>query len=141
MRKQKLFGDHQAATACKDVECAFGVLQSRFSIIRKPSLAWDEAILSNIMVACIITHNMIVEDERDILIQRSSVMNGHEWKLANTITSVYEEEPFEYYNEHPFELNTYLAIRAAIPNRSTHVSLKSNLVEHIWQLYEQKNQE
>ncbi|KAL9663310.1 hypothetical protein QQ045_028150 [Rhodiola kirilowii] len=47
--KQRLFADRQAAVR-KDVERAFGGLQSRFAIIRKPSLAWDEDILSNIMV-------------------------------------------------------------------------------------------
>ncbi|CAM8890416.1 unnamed protein product [Rhodiola kirilowii] len=47
--KQRLFADRQAAVR-KDVERAFGGLQSQFAIIRKPSLAWDEDILSNIMV-------------------------------------------------------------------------------------------
>ncbi|XP_057249926.1 uncharacterized protein LOC130591050 [Beta vulgaris subsp. vulgaris] len=62
--KDKLFAQHQEG-ARKDVERAFGVLQSRFAIVRKPSLAWDEEILNDIMLSCIIMHNMIVEDERD----------------------------------------------------------------------------
>ncbi|XP_057547362.1 uncharacterized protein LOC130825925 [Amaranthus tricolor] len=62
--KARLFAQHQEA-ARKDVERAFGVLQARFAIIRKPSLAWDEERLFDIITSCIIMHNMIVEDERD----------------------------------------------------------------------------
>jgi len=52
--------------ACrKDVERAFGVLQSRFAIIKGPCRFWDKHVLHDIITACIIMHNMIVEDERD----------------------------------------------------------------------------
>jgi hypothetical protein len=37
--KHKLFAQHQEG-ARKDVECAFGVLQSRFSIVRRPARLW-----------------------------------------------------------------------------------------------------
>ncbi|XP_048494334.1 uncharacterized protein LOC125491550 [Beta vulgaris subsp. vulgaris] len=62
--KQGLFTQHQEAVR-KDVERAFGVLQARFAIIRKPGLAWDKDILWKLIMACIIMHNMIVEDEHD----------------------------------------------------------------------------
>jgi hypothetical protein len=45
------------------VERVFGVLQSRFAIVRGPIRYWDEETLANIMKACIILHNMIIEDE------------------------------------------------------------------------------
>jgi len=45
------------------VEPAFGVLQSRFAIVRGPVRYWDEEMLANIIKACIIMHNMIIEDE------------------------------------------------------------------------------
>lgn len=50
--------------ARKDVERAFGVLQSRFSIIHGPARFWDQQTLWHIMTACVIMHNMIIEDER-----------------------------------------------------------------------------
>jgi len=54
----------RAQEACrKDVERAFGVLQSRFAIVRGPARLWDENTLQLIMTACIIMHNMIVEDK------------------------------------------------------------------------------
>jgi len=46
------------------VERAFGVLQSRFAIIRGLACAWRMETLKHINYACIILHNMIVEDER-----------------------------------------------------------------------------
>jgi hypothetical protein len=61
--KRKLFAQHQES-ARKDVERAFGVLQSRFAIIRGPARAWHMETLKYTIYACIILHNMIVEDER-----------------------------------------------------------------------------
>jgi hypothetical protein len=48
----------------KVVECSFGVLQSRFNIIRRPARLWKRMDMVNIMMACVILHNMIVEDEK-----------------------------------------------------------------------------
>ena len=62
--KRKLFAKYQEGQR-KDVERAFGVLQARFAIIRGPARFWDKEKLGRIMRACIILHNMIVEDERD----------------------------------------------------------------------------
>ena len=45
------------------MECAFGILQARFSIVRGPARFWDETTLNDIMKACIILH--IIEDECD----------------------------------------------------------------------------
>lgn len=50
----------------KDVERAFGVLQARFSILARPVKFMNEEDLGWIMKACIILHNMIIEDERNI---------------------------------------------------------------------------
>jgi hypothetical protein len=60
--KTKYFASKQES-AIKDVERAFGVLQSRFAIVREPVRYWDEETLANIMKACIIMHNMIIENE------------------------------------------------------------------------------
>ncbi|XP_057775337.1 uncharacterized protein LOC130994308 [Salvia miltiorrhiza] len=62
-RKHQLFAQHQEA-ARKDVERAFGVLQARFNFIKRPCLIWDRDMMGKVMLACIIMHNMTVEDER-----------------------------------------------------------------------------
>ena len=48
----------------KDIERTFGVLQARFQILRNPARFHDARVLSEIVYACIIIHNMIVESER-----------------------------------------------------------------------------
>jgi hypothetical protein len=59
--KNKYFA--KAREACrKDVERAFGFLQSRLPIVPGAARIWDEDTLGN---TCIIMHNMIVEDEQD----------------------------------------------------------------------------
>ncbi|XP_019183666.1 PREDICTED: uncharacterized protein LOC109178499 [Ipomoea nil] len=62
--KKKLFATMQEACR-KDVESAFGVLQSRFAIVKGPAFFWDKRVLHDIMTSCIIMHNMIIEDECD----------------------------------------------------------------------------
>jgi hypothetical protein len=55
----------KAQEACrKDIEIPFGVLQARFAIVRGPAHFWDMKSLQFIMKACVILHNIIIEDER-----------------------------------------------------------------------------
>ena len=48
----------------KDVNRAFDVLQSRWDIVRHPARCWCVETLGEMMNACVIMHNMIVEAER-----------------------------------------------------------------------------
>ncbi|XP_044428673.1 uncharacterized protein [Triticum aestivum] len=64
IEKHKLFAQKQEG-ARKDVERAFGVLQSRFTIVRRPARLWKRKSVGRIMRACVILHNMIIEDERE----------------------------------------------------------------------------
>ena len=122
--KDKLFADKQAGVR-KDVECAFGVLQARFAIIRNPSRMWEREALSQIMYACIILHNMIVEDERDSYGKR----NDYDYDQTNSAALV------NYYHGPINEFARMLEINTAIHDRSKHRSLKADLTEHIWQRF------
>jgi hypothetical protein len=64
--KHKLYAPCQEGTR-KDVECAFGVLQSCFDIVNHPARLWNRDDVVNIMRACVILHNMIVEDEKELV--------------------------------------------------------------------------
>ena len=78
--KKKYFAKAQEA-ARKDVERAFGVLQSRFAIVRGPSSVWDTETLENIMKACVVMHNMIIEDEEPLIPMSASSMVDKMWNL------------------------------------------------------------
>jgi hypothetical protein len=62
--KEKLYTEEQEE-ARKDIERAFGVLQRRFCILKRPARLYDRDVLRDVVLACIILHNMIVEDEKE----------------------------------------------------------------------------
>jgi hypothetical protein len=71
--KQKVFAAQQEACR-KDVERAFGVLQAKWKILHGPTHLWKQKTLNSIMCACVILHNMVIEDERGLdlpVVQRS----------------------------------------------------------------------
>jgi hypothetical protein len=61
-KKQVDFHNAHAA-ARKDVERVFGILKAQFSIVQGPTRFWDQEVLWYIMNACVIMHNMIVDNE------------------------------------------------------------------------------
>ncbi|XP_066386729.1 uncharacterized protein [Miscanthus floridulus] len=62
--KEKLYAQEQEG-ARKDIERAFGVLQHRFCILKRPARLYDRGVLCDVVLACIVLHNMIVEDEKE----------------------------------------------------------------------------
>lgn len=113
----KHFSKVQEATR-KDVERAFGVLQARFGIIRGPSRMWQPSVLYLIMNACIILHNMIIEDEED-----------DNPDLA--LDFDHEVQPPRVPRNGANFRHLILA-RQAYRNSDHHYELRNNLVEHIW---------
>ncbi|XP_015961018.1 uncharacterized protein LOC107484986 [Arachis duranensis] len=122
--KHKLFAQYQEVQR-KDVERAFRVLQARFAIIRGPARFWKKKKLANIMRACIILHNMIVEDERDTY--AGNFAQGLEYDDVKNGLSQPQlgEEDFAPYHQF-FQRN------AQLQNRQQYRQLKEDLIEHIW---------
>ena len=118
--KKKLFASTQESCR-KDVECAFGVLQSRFAIVAGPARFWDKNELHDIMTTCIIMHNMIVEDERDV---NAPIQDFVEAPITN-IEYVDDDTRFQQ----------FLSRHQEIQNKDAHYALRDALIEHLWNQY------
>ena len=81
------------------------------------------------MMACIIMHNMIVEDERDTY---QNYYDATEF-IEDTHTRVHEEnvEAFCYSTQRIGSLSSYMTNRAQLRNREAHIALREDLIEHI----------
>ncbi|XP_062180252.1 uncharacterized protein LOC133884729 [Phragmites australis] len=114
------FSAMQAALR-KDVERAFGVLQARFAIVRGPARVWDQSTLHNIMTACVIMHNMIIEDERGTAspVQVFDFMG----------------EPTQVHRSGDEGVLHYVETTQAIRNHAVHRQLRADLVEHLWSIH------
>ncbi|XP_020262325.1 putative nuclease HARBI1 [Asparagus officinalis] len=119
-KKKQYFAMMQEACR-KDVERAFGVLQSRFAIIKGPARFWDKRTLHDIMTACIIMHNMIVEDERD----------EQEDVVISTPQSIPNAENMEITETERFQ--RFLARHKRLKNKEAHFALRNALIEHLWE--------
>jgi hypothetical protein len=62
--KHQFFSMKQASLR-KDVEYAFDLLKKRFIILAIHSRSYSRRTLDLIMCACIILHNMIIDNEKD----------------------------------------------------------------------------
>jgi hypothetical protein len=100
------------------MERAFGVLQSRWAIVRHPAKAWSLQQMWEVMIACVIMqNNMIVEEERDDSVYDQGWDFQGELVATNPVPSSFQEF-----------LHTHHKIR----DRVTHLVLHEDLVNHIW---------
>ncbi|CAN1302976.1 Protein ALP1-like [Linum perenne] len=117
--KRKKFKKMQEATR-KDVERAFGVLQARWAIVHGAARFWHRQKLKDIMYACVILHNMIVENE------------------GNAISTWSDDDvdpPISVSRGSVEEFHQYLRRHAELRDREVHQQLRADLVEHIWQRF------
>ncbi len=95
---------------CKDVECRFQVLQD-------PFCTWDHESIANILMACMVLHNMIIKNEHDDQVDGIELVIDIQfnWKLS-----------FEMFRQGTKE----------IENANLHFKLHNDLIEYLWQLKE-----
>jgi hypothetical protein len=116
--KKKHFAKRQEVCR-KDVERCFGVLQARFAIIRNPCRQWRMQGISDIMFACCILHNMIIDDE--------SGVQG----LENVLGAAFNDNvPME----RGLTFEQLLEHTQKIEDEDMHYSLRGDLIEHLWAL-------
>uniref|UniRef100_A0A0D3B8I5 Myb-like domain-containing protein n=1 Tax=Brassica oleracea var. oleracea TaxID=109376 RepID=A0A0D3B8I5_BRAOL len=122
--KAEKFAQKQES-ARKDVERAFGVLQSRFAIVKNPALQWDKEKIGKIMRTCVILHNMIVENERHGYAQiNTSEFESGESSRSSKVTS-----------RESIQAGDMLDMRREVRDQEKHARLKADLMENIWQLF------
>jgi hypothetical protein len=100
-------------------------LQAQWAVLRGPTYGWHRNHLAEMMTACIIMYNMIVEDEGDDA-GNVDFMGPTPPKVCNTILEVRNK----WLNNH---------IRSKLQNdpeqditfKETYLSLQHNLVEHL----------
>ncbi|XP_073312269.1 protein ANTAGONIST OF LIKE HETEROCHROMATIN PROTEIN 1-like [Primulina huaijiensis] len=119
--KKKYFAARQESCR-KDVERAFGVLQSKWAIITGPARVWRKQVLHDIMTTCIIMHNMIIEDEREL----------------NVPVTDYREAPIpdvEMAHDEHVRFQEFLARHRKIKDKSAHYALRDALIDHLLEEY------
>ncbi|KAL0006319.1 hypothetical protein SO802_013880 [Lithocarpus litseifolius] len=120
--KRKLFAKAQEANR-KDVERAFGVLQARFAIVRGPARFFYSETLQDIMKACVILHNMIIEDKRDV---NEAVELDYEQIDDNPTVQLSQERTNKF--------TEFIETHQCIRDHEIHSQLQLDLIEHLWQL-------
>ncbi|KAJ0777748.1 putative harbinger transposase-derived protein [Helianthus annuus] len=109
--KRKKFAKRQEA-ARKDIERAFGVLRKKWAIVAQRARAFTPKRLRLCMYACILLHNMIIEDEGRAICEYDE---NASW--GNTVPVDPQQQ----------DLNSF-----SLTNDFTHANLQQDLVEHIW---------
>ena len=101
------------------------MLQARFAIARGSTWFFYHEMLQDIMKACIILHNMIVEDERD---------DNEVVDLDYEQNDGVDNPPLQVLCEQSDEFLSYIERHGRIRDREIHFQLQSDLIEHLWQL-------
>jgi hypothetical protein len=101
----------------KDVERAFGVLQQRWAIIANPARHWNLETITNIMMCCIVLHNMILDDERGLDLEQ--LFDGN-----------FVLPP----RQHNLTFHELREGTRQIEDIRAYFSLRNALIEHLWQL-------
>ena len=98
---------------------AFGVLQSRFAVVRYPALTWPKANMFEVMNCYVILDNMIIESERN--------------DPAADTEAYYRQDPLAYVDHQvPATCANFLAMRQEIRDPVMHTQLQNDRMEHLW---------
>ena len=119
-QKKKLFAERRESVR-KDVEQAFGVLQTQFAIVRGLARLMKEEEIGVIMRACVILHNMIVEDERD----------NYELAFDYDVVKGTASEPIVNHDYHPC-YEKYFQRSKEIRDPDVHTALQADSIKEIW---------
>lgn len=114
-QKKKYFTKLQESLR-KDVERAFGALKARWHIIAQPSRLWFQDDMHNIITACVIMHNMIVEDQIGEYVEEFEPSQN---ALVNCPATT---------------LSQYTLNLIKVQDREANYQLRCDLIDHVWDL-------
>ncbi|XP_047948877.1 protein ALP1-like [Salvia hispanica] len=108
--------------AWKDVERAFGVLQSRWALVKGPMHFWFKEVVADVMYACIILHNMIVEQQGGSVTDWGDDEGGS--SSSTTTPPVARGLPMGF--------NEVIAKQISMCSQQNHAQLMNNMIEEVW---------
>ena len=98
------------------------MLLARFAIVHGPARLFYSEMLQDIMKACVILHNMIVEDERDV---NEAVELDYEQIDDNSTIKLSREDTNEF--------TEFIETHQCVRDHEIHFQFQSDLLEHLWQ--------
>ncbi|PKU64143.1 hypothetical protein MA16_Dca027611 [Dendrobium catenatum] len=105
--------------ACKkDAERAFGTLLSHFGIVVGPINFWRKYALHDIVTTCIILHNIIIEDELNLI---------GPVQVAREVSPLEVEKVMNKNTQ----LQEFIARHKQIRNKDAHITLRNALNDHL----------
>nr|KAJ0201596.1 hypothetical protein LSAT_V11C600299180 [Lactuca sativa] len=102
-------------SARKDIERAFGVLKQTWHVVKYATRLWDKERIKRMVLACIIMHNMIIEDEGRAICT---------YDPNDVVVPIEEFVP---------GTNAFLERVVEIHNSETCFNLREDVVEHLYQ--------
>jgi hypothetical protein len=105
----------------KNVERAFGVLQAQFAIVRYPALSWSHDQMREVMQACVIMHNIIIENDR-----KTQVRHIGSYEFQGPLAEVEHQVPEDF--SHFLTMH----VEFVIPLFTSNCNVIS--FEHLWRL-------
>lgn len=129
--KRKNYSKQQESSR-KDVERCFGVLQARWRILDTPSRLWSAYKMDKVMHACIIMHNMIVEDEREPreMDRFSFLFDTRNQPGGVPRFTVSRPPPMGRSNT----IERRIVQTSKLRDTRVHTRLQEDLVEHLWRV-------
>lgn len=138
-KKEEAYAKAQEAVR-KDIERAFGVLTAWFHILDRPCRLLSRSDMAYVMQACIILHNMIVEERRS---DYDSCMSGM-MHLDEAMRLFRGGKKFTWNSESvtkellgaAFSQDVWASLvwgrNESVVSTVDHFSVKHDLMEHIW---------
>lgn len=138
--KEKCLAKWQEARR-KDVERAFGVLQSRWHIIARPARFWSSSKMATVIRACIILHNMMVEDRLLMEAEEESIEPSYSFEdlplqtgsAARPMWASFSPSGLPVVAAPPGSLAAMCEVRALLENVDEYHKTRSLVMAHLWE--------